>query len=100
MVFSGHGDLDIADDLGTIFSAPFVEEVSKAVCLWLLFFYRRKDFDGVVDGDLCHHDRAGLCHDRRISSTARPSKKEAVPVPLRPFCCGDFIAYTIRSSPA
>ena len=48
--YSNNGDVDIADDLGTIFSAPFVEEFSKAVCLWLLFFYRRKDFDGVVDG--------------------------------------------------
>src|SRR5204862_8328689 len=31
-------------------SAPFVEESMKAIMLFVIFFWRKADFDGVVDG--------------------------------------------------
>ncbi|GAB2574162.1 PrsW family intramembrane metalloprotease [Streptomyces capparidis] len=30
--------------------APVVEEITKGVAIWLLFLFRRQDFDGIVDG--------------------------------------------------
>ncbi|MFN8607205.1 MAG: PrsW family intramembrane metalloprotease [Vulcanimicrobiota bacterium] len=39
-----------ASALGGIISAPIVEESTKGLCLFLLFFWKRKEFDGIVDG--------------------------------------------------
>lgn len=44
------GDHQIASDLSAIFSAPPVEELFKALGLLLLYWWRSKDFDGIVDG--------------------------------------------------
>lgn len=44
------GDHQLASDLGAIFSAPPVEELFKGVGLLLLFLWRSKEFDGIVDG--------------------------------------------------
>lgn len=43
-------DFAVADFLGLMLGAPVVEESSKALILFGLFYWRRKDFDGVVDG--------------------------------------------------
>ncbi|MGH9901402.1 MAG: PrsW family intramembrane metalloprotease [Pyrinomonadaceae bacterium] len=39
-----------ADLFGKSLSAPVVEEVSKALALFTLYFWRRDEFDGVLDG--------------------------------------------------
>ncbi|MET8014688.1 PrsW family glutamic-type intramembrane protease [Streptomyces sp. NPDC005271] len=44
---SGQAD---ADAWGATFVAPFVEESAKAAAVLLLFLYRRRDFNGIVDG--------------------------------------------------
>ncbi len=41
---------EAADFFGGSISAPVVEEVSKALALFLLFFWKRDEFDGLVDG--------------------------------------------------
>ena len=41
---------EAADVYGLSLSAPLVEEGSKAAALFLLFFWRRDEFDGIVDG--------------------------------------------------
>ena len=43
-------DAAAASALGGIISAPLVEESTKGLCLFLLFFWKRKEFDGIVDG--------------------------------------------------
>ena len=41
-------------DLGTVYglviSAPFVEEISKAIVLFAIFFFGRNEFNGLLDG--------------------------------------------------
>ncbi len=39
-----------ADFFGGSISAPIVEEGSKALALFILFFWKRDEFDGIVDG--------------------------------------------------
>lgn len=39
-----------ADTWGATFIAPFVEESAKAAAVLLLFLFRRRDFNGLVDG--------------------------------------------------
>ncbi|MGP3985062.1 PrsW family intramembrane metalloprotease [Streptomyces sp. KR80] len=39
-----------AEAWGATFIAPVVEETAKGAALLLLFLYRRRDFDGIVDG--------------------------------------------------
>ncbi len=39
-----------ADAWGATFIAPFVEESAKAAAVLLLFLFRRRDFNGLVDG--------------------------------------------------
>jgi RsiW-degrading membrane proteinase PrsW (M82 family) len=43
-------DAAAASALGSVISAPIVEELSKGLCLFGLFFFKRKEFDGIVDG--------------------------------------------------
>ena len=40
----------IANFYGMVLSAPVVEETTKALALFALFFWRRDEFDGVTDG--------------------------------------------------
>lgn len=41
---------DIATFFGLVVSAPLVEEGAKAVALFALFFWKKDEFDGVIDG--------------------------------------------------
>src|SRR6202521_3196433 len=40
----------IGENVGTVISAPIVEESSKALILLILFFWKKDEFDGIVDG--------------------------------------------------
>ncbi len=44
------GDVRVAQALGGVVSAPLVEELAKGLCLFLLFLWKRKEFDGIIDG--------------------------------------------------
>jgi len=53
----GHGvdllQLEVADlilDQGPVFSAPLVEESAKGLALLILFFWKKDEFDDVIDG--------------------------------------------------
>ena len=41
---------EAGEAFSTVISAPFVEESAKAFVLFLLFFWKRNEFDGIVDG--------------------------------------------------
>jgi len=43
-------NVGVSDGVGAVVAAPLVEEGSKALCLLILFWWRRRDFDGVIDG--------------------------------------------------
>ena len=43
-------NVGVSDGVGAVVAAPLVEEGSKALCLLILFWWRRRDFDGVMDG--------------------------------------------------
>lgn len=49
LLMSGSAEAD-ADMVGAVIQAPLVEEVCKGAGLLLLFFLRRRTFDGPVDG--------------------------------------------------
>ena len=40
----------IGENFGAVISAPIVEESSKAFILFVLFFWKKDEFDGIVDG--------------------------------------------------
>jgi protease PrsW len=40
----------IGENVGAVISAPIVEESAKALILFVLFFWKRDEFDGIVDG--------------------------------------------------
>ena len=46
----GHGERGNRRSLGAVISAPLVEETAKAIILFIFFFAKRDEFDGVVDG--------------------------------------------------
>ena len=41
---------EVGENFGAVISAPVVEESAKACILLVLFFWKRDEFDGVVDG--------------------------------------------------
>jgi RsiW-degrading membrane proteinase PrsW (M82 family) len=41
---------DVAQFYGLVISAPVIEECSKAFVLFVLFFWKREEFDGIMDG--------------------------------------------------
>ena len=41
---------EIGENIGAVISAPVVEESAKALILFILFFWRKDEFDGIVDG--------------------------------------------------
>ncbi len=43
-------DMKAGQTFGAVISAPIVEESAKALILFILFFAKRDEFDGVVDG--------------------------------------------------
>src|SRR5713226_10750858 len=40
----------IGENFGAVISAPIVEESAKALILFVLFFWKRDEFDGIIDG--------------------------------------------------
>jgi RsiW-degrading membrane proteinase PrsW (M82 family) len=47
------------DTFASVVSAPVVEEVGKAIILFIFFFWKKDEFDGVVDG-IVYASMAGL----------------------------------------
>jgi RsiW-degrading membrane proteinase PrsW (M82 family) len=43
-------DAALASFLSASFSAPFIEELTKGMAVALIFFFMRREFDGVLDG--------------------------------------------------
>lgn len=43
-------DASSAEAFGAVISAPIVEEIGKAVILLIFFFWKKDEFDGIVDG--------------------------------------------------
>jgi RsiW-degrading membrane proteinase PrsW (M82 family) len=43
-------DVRAGNTFGAVISAPIVEEISKAVILLIFFFWKKDEFDGVIDG--------------------------------------------------
>ena len=41
---------EVGDAVGAVISAPIVEESAKALILFILFFWKKDEFDGIVDG--------------------------------------------------
>lgn len=41
---------DVGDIVGAVISAPIVEESAKALILLIFFFWKKDEFDGIVDG--------------------------------------------------
>jgi RsiW-degrading membrane proteinase PrsW (M82 family) len=41
---------EIGENIGAVISAPVVEESAKALILFILFFWKKDEFDGIVDG--------------------------------------------------
>jgi RsiW-degrading membrane proteinase PrsW (M82 family) len=43
-------NMNVAEAAGAVVFAPIVEESAKALILFILFFWRKDEFDGIVDG--------------------------------------------------
>lgn len=43
-------DVRAGRTFGAVISAPIVEEISKALILFIFFFWKKDEFDGVIDG--------------------------------------------------
>ncbi len=52
-------DLQAGEAFGAVISAPIVEETSKALILFMFFFWKKDEFDGVIDG-IVYAAMAGL----------------------------------------
>lgn len=50
IVASATNNSRIGENFGAVISAPIVEESAKALILFILFFWKRDEFDGVTDG--------------------------------------------------
>src|SRR5918992_1573770 len=50
MIFGSLFGAAAGDILGGIVSAPIVEEGSKGLALFILYWWKKDEFDGVVDG--------------------------------------------------
>jgi RsiW-degrading membrane proteinase PrsW (M82 family) len=42
--------IEIAEIYGAVISAPIFEELSKALVLFIVFFWKKDEFDGILDG--------------------------------------------------
>ncbi|HEX8244393.1 MAG TPA: PrsW family intramembrane metalloprotease [Longimicrobium sp.] len=49
-IFGAVGGATAAGIGGSVISAPFVEELAKATALFLFFFWKKDEFDDVIDG--------------------------------------------------
>src|SRR6185436_9131184 len=52
-------DVRAANTFGAVISAPIVEETAKALILLIFFFWKKDEFDGVIDG-IVYAAMAGL----------------------------------------
>lgn len=52
-------DMSAGEAFGAVISAPIVEESAKAIILFILFFAKKDEFDGVIDG-IVYAGMAGL----------------------------------------
>lgn len=52
-------DTNAGDAFASVVSAPIVEEIGKAVVLFIFFFWKKDEFDGIVDG-IVYASMAGL----------------------------------------
>jgi RsiW-degrading membrane proteinase PrsW (M82 family) len=52
-------DLRAGETFGAVISAPIVEETAKALILFIFFFWKKDEFDGVIDG-IIYAAMAGL----------------------------------------
>jgi RsiW-degrading membrane proteinase PrsW (M82 family) len=52
-------DAQAGNTFGAVISAPIVEETSKALILFIFFFWKKDEFDGVIDG-IVYAAMAGL----------------------------------------
>src|SRR5438034_1589149 len=50
IVASATNNSRIGQNFGAVISAPIVEESAKALILFILFFWKRDEFDGIIDG--------------------------------------------------
>lgn len=50
VVYLATQSMEAAKFLGAVIIAPFFEETSKGLILFILFFWKKDEFDGVVDG--------------------------------------------------
>lgn len=50
MIFGAVGGATAAEIGGSVISAPFVEEISKGIALFLFYFWKKDEFDNVTDG--------------------------------------------------
>ena len=41
---------DIGQSIGAVIAAPIVEETSKALIILIFFFWKKDEFDGIIDG--------------------------------------------------
>ncbi|HKO60539.1 MAG TPA: PrsW family intramembrane metalloprotease [Pyrinomonadaceae bacterium] len=53
------GDASAGEAFGAVVSAPIVEETAKALILFIFFFWKKDEFDGVIDG-IVYAAMAGL----------------------------------------
>lgn len=52
-------DMRAGETFGAVISAPIVEETAKALILFIFFFWKKDEFDGVIDG-IVYAAMAGL----------------------------------------
>jgi len=50
---------DVGENVGAVIAAPVVEESAKALILVILFFWKKDEFDGIIDG-IVYAGMAGL----------------------------------------
>lgn len=50
LVAQATNSADIAENFTAIISAPIVEETAKAIILLVFFFWKKDEFDGIIDG--------------------------------------------------
>lgn len=44
------GDIEVANIYGAVISAPIFEEMAKGLILFIVFFWKKDEFDGILDG--------------------------------------------------
>lgn len=50
VIVANSAGMDIAEFYGAVISAPIFEESSKALILFIVFFWKKDEFDGILDG--------------------------------------------------